>query len=156
MGLRGSCEQKAASQCKVTSASFLSYVLRAGAVFRGRRGMTPPHPFLPVRSTPFLCQIPRSRYGDLPPGRTLKYSLPVIALGPSGRPVFTTTTTARMRAIAAAGRPTHAVFRKSVNLGSGAGSQMCFQERLARILFMFDVDMPKRSANALWLTLPFV
>jgi hypothetical protein len=32
---------------------------------------------------------------------------------------------------------------------------MCFQERRARILFMFDVDIPKRSANALWVTLLF-
>jgi hypothetical protein len=65
----------------------------------------------------------------------------LIALGP-------------LRATAAAG-PTPAVLRKSVNLGSGAGSQMCFQERRARILLMFDVDMPKRSANELWVTLPF-
>jgi hypothetical protein len=56
---------------------------------------------------------------------TLKYSSPVIALGPSGRPVFTTTTTTtRLRAIAAAGRPTPAVLRKSVNLGSGAESDV--------------------------------
>jgi hypothetical protein len=49
------------------------------------------------------------------------------------------------------------VVRKMVEFGKvGARSQMCFQERRARILFMFDVDMPKRSANSLWVTLPFV
>jgi hypothetical protein len=64
MGLRGSCEQKAASQCKGTSASFGSYVLRAGAAFRGRPVVTPPHPWAPARSTPFLCQMLRSRYED--------------------------------------------------------------------------------------------
>jgi hypothetical protein len=66
MGLRGSCEQKAASQCKGTSASFGSYVLRAGAAFRGRPVVTPPHPLAPARSTPFLCQMMRSRYEDPP------------------------------------------------------------------------------------------
>jgi hypothetical protein len=29
----------------------------------------PPHPLVHARSTPFLCQMPRSRYEDLPPGR---------------------------------------------------------------------------------------
>jgi hypothetical protein len=33
---------------------------------------------------------------------------------------------------------------------------MRFQERRARMFFTVDVEMPKRSANALWVTLPFV
>jgi hypothetical protein len=33
---------------------------------------------------------------------------------------------------------------------------MCFQERRVRILLTFDVEMPKRSANAFWVTLPLL
>jgi hypothetical protein len=50
---------------------------------------------------------------------TLKYSSPVIALGPSGRPVFTTTT--RLRAIAAAGRPHSCCASKIRKAGVGRG-----------------------------------
>jgi hypothetical protein len=53
---------------------------------------------------------------------TLKYSSPVIALGPSVRPSHNPRS--RRRAIAAAGRPTPAVLRKSVNPGPGAESDV--------------------------------
>jgi len=80
----------------------------------------------------------------------------VAAWGLRGRPGLTTTPAPRLRAIAAAGRPHSCCASKIRKPEVGRGSQMCFQERRARILFMFDVDMPKRSANALWVTLPFV
>jgi hypothetical protein len=88
---------------------------------------------------------------------TIKYSSPVIALGPSDWPGLTTTPAPGcVPSLQPAGPPLLLCFEKSVNLGSGTWSQMCFHERRARILFMFDVDLSKRSANALWVTLPFV
>jgi hypothetical protein len=59
MGLRGSCEQKAASQCKVTSARFVSYVLREGVAFCGACGRLFTHWRLPD-PLPFFarCQDP--------------------------------------------------------------------------------------------------
>jgi hypothetical protein len=83
---------------------------------------------------------------------TLKYSSPVISLGPSGRPVFTTTT--RLRAIAAAGGPAPDVLRELVNIeirheakcvsrSAGPGSFSCLMStfRSARPASLGEVSL---------------
>lgn len=67
MGLRGRCEQRAAYQCKGHECKIRLLCASSGSrLSAGGREVTPPRPLVPARSTPFLCQIPRSSYEDLP------------------------------------------------------------------------------------------
>jgi hypothetical protein len=71
MGLRGSCEQKAASQCKGTSASFGSYVLRSGSRFsQASSDASLPIGACPIHSLSLPDAEIQVRRPSLPLGRT--------------------------------------------------------------------------------------